>query len=213
MVSYKNPASGPFKLITTPTSQLPDGHKVRQLIAWVYGQMANLTQPDQFYRCASEMACVHNMVIGGLNSIYLQAPHIHPKDEGSFLQYCACFYEVLHIHHSGEEAYMFPAVEEMSGEKGIMECNVEQHQAFDAGLGKYNQYVQDCLKGTKKYNGSELVAIIDEFGPILVTHLTEEIPTILSLAKYGDKMKDFEKVFLEMGEKDMVRILGLLNEI
>lgn len=157
------------------------------------------------------MACVHNMLLSGLNSIYLQAPHIKPKDEVAFLNYCACFYDVLHCHHGGEEKYMFPAVEEMSGEKGIMEVNVSQHEVFHDGIDKYNKYVRDCLKGKEKYDGRELVAIIDEFGSALATHLNEEIPTILRLAKYGDKMKNFEKLFTEVGEKDMVSFGLVLN--
>lgn len=151
------------------------------------------------------MACVHNMVIRGLNSIYLQAPHIQPKDETSFLNYSACFYELLHSHHCGEEKYFFPVIEEVSGEKGIMECNVGQHEAFHDGLEKYNTYVQACLKGEEKYNGAKLVEIIDEFGPTLTTHLSDEIHTLLGLAKYGEKMAEgLGKAFDDTGEKDMV---------
>jgi hemerythrin superfamily protein len=157
------------------------------------------------------MACVHNMLIRGLNSIYLQAPHVKPQDEKSFLYYSTCFYELLHVHHGGEEADLFPKIEEMSGEKGLMSRNVEQHHAFHQGLEDYNAYIVSCLKGAEKYDGTKLVGIIDGFGTTLVEHLADEITTILDLVKYKDKMGKLEKVFEAFDEKDTVRNNLLLS--
>ncbi|RFU80058.1 hemerythrin hhe cation binding domain-containing [Trichoderma arundinaceum] len=178
-------ASQPFPLITTPTSQLRNGEK-----------------PDQFCRCASEMANVHNMILRGLNSIYLQAPHIKSADEQSFLGYSSCLYDLIHVHHEGEEDILFPAIVDMSGETGVMDQNIEQHHVFHQGLEDYNAYVRSCLNGTEKYNGSRLVAIIDGFGQQLASHLAQEISTLLDLRKYGDKMDKFEKKFEEWSNKD-----------
>ncbi|KAI6756113.1 hypothetical protein HG530_011849 [Fusarium avenaceum] len=185
MATPKNPADQPFPLIATPTSQLHNGE-----------------YPDQFHRCASEMATIHNMVLRGLNSIYLQAPHIKPADEKSFLGYSACFYDLVHVHHQGEEDILFPAIEEMSGEKGIMDQNIEQHHAFSQGLKDYNIYISACLRDTEEYNGSRLVAIIDSFGHELADHLAQEIITILNLRQYGTKMEKFEEKFKEWADKD-----------
>ncbi len=101
-------ADHPFSLIPTPNFSLKDSK----------------TTPDVFDELASEMALVHNIVIRGLNSIYLQAPHIKPVDEKSFCRYIACWYTLLHGHHHGEETMFFPAVEEMTGVKGIMDTTL-----------------------------------------------------------------------------------------
>ncbi|CAJ0555343.1 Ff.00g054080.m01.CDS01 [Fusarium sp. VM40] len=148
------------------------------------------------------MATIHNMVLRGLNSIYLQAPHIKPADEKTFLGYSACFYDLVHVHHQGEEDILFPAIEEMSGEKGIMDRNIEQHHAFSQGLKDYNIYISACLRDTEEYNGSRLLTIIDSFGHELADHLAQEITTILNLRQYGTKMDKFEEKFKEWADKD-----------
>lgn len=184
-----NPAAKPFPLIETPTSKL--GHGEEQ---------------DQFHRCASEMACVHNMLLRGLNSIYLQAAHIRPENQLSFLKYSACFYELLHVHHSGEEEILFPAIEEMCGEKGIMQRNIEQHHSFHEAIQNYDAYIRACLDSSEAYDGVKLIKLIDAFGYELATHLSDEISTILSLAKHGDKMAQFEKKFEEWSNKDTAQL-------
>jgi hemerythrin-like domain-containing protein len=152
------------------------------------------------------MATIHNMVLRGLNSIYLQAPHIKPEDEKSFLGYSICFYDLVHVHHQGEEDILFPAIEEMSGEKGIMDRNVEQHHAFSQGLEDYNTHISACLRGTEEYSGSRLVAIIDSFGHELANHLAQGITTILNLRQYSTKMDSFKEKFEEWSNKDTMSL-------
>jgi hypothetical protein len=41
------------------------------------------------------MAVTHNIVLRGLNSIYLQAPNVAPADYKDFIGYCLCWYEVI----------------------------------------------------------------------------------------------------------------------
>ena len=74
------------------------------------------------------MALAHNVFIRGLNSIYLQAPHITPSDASSFISYSLCLYESLNAHHEMEENVLFPAIEQKTGEKGIMDVDIEQHR-------------------------------------------------------------------------------------
>ena len=50
---------------------------------------------DQYVEAASAMAVVHNIVIRGLNSIYVQAPNVVPGDYQAFIGYCLCWYEVI----------------------------------------------------------------------------------------------------------------------
>ena len=78
-------------------------------------------------------------------------------------------------------------IEEYSGEKGIMEINLEQHKAFEAGVENFNEYLRTATPET--YDGKKLKAIIGDFGPALTVHLTDEIQSLLMLDKYGgDKL-------------------------
>ncbi len=111
------------------------------------------------------------------------------------------------MHHGGEEEILFPQIEAMSGEAGIMEKNVEQHHGFHDGLEKFKEYTTSCLrsKDAAAFDGRELVAIIDSFGHALATHLKEEIDTLLGLQRYGDKMAEFEHKFEQWSNKDTVK--------
>ncbi|CZR62061.1 uncharacterized protein PAC_11958 [Phialocephala subalpina] len=121
-----------------------------------------------------------------MNSIYRQAPYIKPEDHSDFINYAKCWAEVLDAHHTMEETSLFPQIEAKTGEVGIMEENVEQHHAFLPGLSAYKQYLTTC--STKpETSGYQLVSIIDSFAPTLFTHLTDEIPTLLALSKFGSK--------------------------
>lgn len=158
-----------------------------------------------FDHCASEMLIVHRMMVLALNSIYLQAPHIQPADAKAFCRYIIYWHDLLSAHHEGEEAEFFPDVEQMSGEKGIMEANVKQHHAFHDGLHAFRAYIDACYAGTEKYDGAKTVGLIDAFATTLVNHLADEIPTIQGLRKFGtEKMADLQKKFDEEGEKNMV---------
>ncbi|KAI5459693.1 hemerythrin HHE cation binding domain-containing protein [Mariannaea sp. PMI_226] len=183
-------ADHPFALILTPAHQEDD--------------------PDIFSNVASEMALVHNMIIRGLNSIYLQAPHVQSKDISSFQRYCMAWYDLLHVHHSGEESQFFPYVETATGKKGIMEKNIQQHEAFHEGLETFKSYIQECISGKVKFDSAKIITIIDEFGETLTQHLREEIPTILGLREYGeDKFSTIKQVFDAEGE-DSMKKLGLV---
>lgn len=45
----------------------------------------------------SAMVILHNIVLQGLNSIYLHAPHITPKDYSNFINYCYWYLDSLRI--------------------------------------------------------------------------------------------------------------------
>lgn len=174
-------ADHPFPVLATPSGKLPEG-----------------TKPDIFHDLASEMTHVHNIMFRGLNSIYLQAPHISPEDTDSFCNYMELWYEWLHAHHEGEEAILFPGIERLSGEAGIMEANVEQHRAFAEGLDAFGKHCKALVAGTEKFDGKRVIELIDSFGPTLTEHLTEEIDTLLGLKRFGEeKMKDVLKIAAE----------------
>jgi hypothetical protein len=151
------------------------------------------------------MVLVHNMLLRGLNSIYLQAQHISKADEVPFCKYIQVWHLILHHHHAGEEDDLFPGVDRMVGGKDVMAANVEQHHAFKPGLDAFIAYVQDCAAGKQSYDGDKIITLIDAFGKILSDHLADEIPTILDLRKFGvDKLEPFPKLMDEYGEKALV---------
>jgi hypothetical protein len=129
------------------------------------------------------MALAHNAFVRILNSIYLQAEQVKkPQDIADFYVYCQTFNTVVSRHHHHEEEIFFPQIEEYSGVKGIMEVNVQQHEAFEGGLQKFAAYVNDTP--VDKYDGNQLKLILDEFGAPFCHHLKEEIGTLLGLEKY-----------------------------
>ncbi|KAJ0163196.1 hypothetical protein CTA2_3366 [Colletotrichum tanaceti] len=185
-------ADHPYALIPTPAFQNSQNEK-------------ETSEPDMFVRVASEMALVHNMAIRGLNSIYLQAPHVPAAESRAFLRYVLAWHDLLHVHHSGEEADLFPAIEAMAGQAGLMDGNVSQHEEFRDGLAAFKAYVDACASGREQLDGARLVALIDGFGGPLARHLGDEIPSILGLRLFGaDKMAGLEQKFAEEGEKNMV---------
>jgi hypothetical protein len=150
------------------------------------------------------MAVLHNGLIRGLNSIYLQAPHLSPSDHADFILYCQGWSGILHAHHHGEETTIFPDIEAKSGVAGIMEVNVSQHHSFQPGLEEFDQYL---LTPPAEFSGSRLVELIDGFAPALVQHLAEEIPTLMELREYRGKL-DVMQILNDEGRK----IIGNLNK-
>lgn len=136
------------------------------------------------------MALIHNVIIRGMNSMYLQAEHVRRNEADEFLTFCQCWSELLHNHHHCEERAYFPVIERACGFEGIAEENVDQHEVFMHGLHRFDDYVYKV--GAADYRGKELVEILDGFCADLQMHLTDEILWIQSLSKYPNL--DLEKI-------------------
>ena len=67
-------------------------------------RLINRTQgkkPSGAETFATEMANVHNVLIRGLNSIILQAPHVkETQDIKDFMKYAEIWYILIHEHHT-----------------------------------------------------------------------------------------------------------------
>ncbi|ORY61426.1 hemerythrin HHE cation binding domain-containing protein [Pseudomassariella vexata] len=187
-------ADHPFPLIPTP----------------IFQSKEVIFQKDMFTAAATEMACVHNMLIRGLNAIWLQAPYITEKDEKAFLHFINVWHLLLQTHHTGEEDTFFPLLAEMTGEKEIMKANVEQHHAFEKGVLCLISYVSACLTNQVEYNGARIVQLVDSFASVLVEHLSDEIPTLLDLRCFGDKLAGMPEKLAKEGEKHM-KAMGLFK--
>lgn len=154
------------------------------------------------------MAVVHNAILRGLNSVYLQAPSAKAQsNRASFLQYCHKWYEVVHGHHSHEEAKLFPEIERICGEDRIMSVNVQQHEAFEGGIQIYAAYVEECIQDPASFQPAKLTSIIDGFGKELSTHLADEVENLRGLRKFGEaKGVEIHKALNDGGADQMVRL-------
>lgn len=143
---------------------------------------------DPVVYVASHMANVHNTFIRTLNTIYLQAPYITtPGLAADFFQYCRSLGSLLYLHHSQEEAVLFPKLEKLAGQLGLMEVNVHQHDEFQPRLAEFNEYVETTKPAD--YSSEKIKELIDAFAPALMKHLADEIPTLMGLRKYGQDVK------------------------
>ncbi|TVY87455.1 hypothetical protein LAWI1_G004210 [Lachnellula willkommii] len=143
---------------------------------------------DPYMEAASTMCVVHNVLLRGLNSIYIQGPNIQPADYTDFIGYSLCWYSVVHEHHTSEEDLFFPGIEEAVGEKGLLDGNVEEHRSFQSGLDEFYNYLSSLSGKESSFNAAHLNNIIASFAPALCAHLAAEIPSLLSLSKYGTNL-------------------------
>lgn len=74
-------------------------------------------------------------------------------------------------------------MEKYTKQPGLMSTNVSQHQAFDAGLEAFNDYVKSVKP--EEYDAERFRELLDGFGGVLEAHLREEIGTLLSLERFG----------------------------
>lgn len=179
-------ADSPFNLIPTPGR----GEAVNKLPVPIW--------------IAREMTCAHNGILRGLNSIYQQSIYVtKPEDINDLLKYTEFWCGWIREHHDAEEEFYFPEVERLTGVKGLMEANVEQHHAFMPGLEAFSRFAMET--SIEEYDGVKLRAIVDSFGETLTKHLTDEIGTLLELKAYdGAVMKKVYEEFdlkLRAGDK------------
>ena len=81
------------------------------------------------------MAHIHNCMLRALNSIYLQAPHVHKtEDTRDLFFFGKAWYTFVDDRHRNEEETVFPSIGRFTGKAGLVEKTVEQHHAFDLDL-------------------------------------------------------------------------------
>jgi len=72
--------------------------------------------------------------------------------------------------------------------------------AFVPGLSEMEKYLNTCTKTPSSFSGTHLLTLIDAFAPPLLTHLTDEIPSLLELARFGGQLP-LMKIFEREGQK------------
>lgn len=139
--------------------------------------------PHTAFHLAIEMTLAHNVLLRGLNAIYLQGPWPQkPQDISDFLVFCSAWVKMVHHHHNAEETVLFPELEKFTGREQIMGENREQHAGFFQGLEEFGAYARET--SAQEYSWDRVKALLDGFAPDLVQHLRDEIDTLLSLKTY-----------------------------
>jgi hemerythrin-like domain-containing protein len=157
------------------------------------------SDPDILF-IAADMANIHNAIIRGLNAIYLQCPHIpnNPTDIQDFALYVKAWADLVHHHHSMEEAKVFPRFESVAKDAGkseaVMDANIEQHHQFEPGLAELMDIANKVHKGEKEYDWEEWIRILDRVAEVLTQHLHDEIDSLLALEKLG-KSKELRTLY------------------
>lgn len=140
---------------------------------------------------ASHMALLHNSILRGYNSIYLQAPHVTPADTPDFIGYCKTWHKFVTSHHDDEEENLFTKVEELLDDKTILKETHTEHEAFLGGLAEFNAYLTSVSGGdtttsttSKTFSGTDLQKIMKSFEAPFGAHFHSEISTIAALASH-----------------------------
>ncbi|KAF2089649.1 hypothetical protein K490DRAFT_72358 [Saccharata proteae CBS 121410] len=159
-------ADGPCPLITTPQ------YATKKDDIWTKG--------------ATHMALLHNAILRGFNSIYLQAPHVTRDDYADFIGYSLAWYKFVKSHHDDEELELFPKVEDVLGARGIWDQTHEEHSklpsSFLDGLVSFNTYLTSLSETPTSFSGPELIRIMDSFREPFTNHFHSEIATIASFS-------------------------------
>lgn len=80
------------------------------------------------------MAHIHNAILRGYNTIYLQAPHVNDVDKAAFIGYSLTWFRFVKGHHDDEEAELFPTVEEVLGTKNLWDETHKEHGMYNQSL-------------------------------------------------------------------------------
>lgn len=123
-----------------------------------------------------EMSLIHNVIIRGLNSIWINAPLVKKEDEVAFAGYTLAWIELLDHHHHGEETIIFPFFQT----KLDMTPNVDQHAAFLDHVNALKDYMQKVFEGKAEYDSDKTRELVHSFGDILVGHLNDEVSSTLN---------------------------------
>lgn len=116
---------------------------------------------------------------------------------------------------------MFPGFEKIIGKDGFLEGNVDQHHAFQPALKKLFAYGSDTQP--EQYDAATLLAIVEELGPALRQHLSDEIPSLLSMQPYDGPalLEVYKECEAEAGQQDKVSLVlihwhsipAIINEV
>ncbi|KAJ5893277.1 ZIP zinc transporter-domain-containing protein [Penicillium taxi] len=157
-------ADGPCKLIVTPQYETK--------------------KTDLFTTGATHMALLHNSILRGFNTVYLQAPHVQDADKDAFIGYSQTWFRFVKSHHDDEEENLFPKVQDLlGGDEGLWKETLDEHESFIAGLTEFNTYLS-ALPSPSEFSSTELIRIMDSFKDNFENHFHREISHIAAFADH-----------------------------
>lgn len=92
------------------------------------------------------------------------------------------------MHHDSEEAFLFPEIEKATGTTGLMDDNVQGHRDFHDNFEAWGAWLGKCDRKVETFSPWVCRSMMDAFMTPLSDHLAAEIPTLLGLAHFGDKL-------------------------
>lgn len=147
------------------------------------------------------------MFLRGLNSVYLQGPLIsEPKDVADLFLFCNIWITSIELHHDIEENHLFKDLEKMTRDSQVVSREREQHRVIHEGLDRFEKYVKETKP--EAYKWTELSSILDSFGSVLKTHLSEEVETLSNLKHTGLTGEELTKIWEateEVAQKEIKR--------
>ncbi|KAG9258142.1 ZIP zinc transporter-domain-containing protein [Emericellopsis atlantica] len=167
-----------FGATTAPTQQWADSP-----MRLVHTPQYEMKKTDLFTTGATHMGLLHNAIIRGYNSIYLQAPHVQESDKADFVNYALTWYRFVKSHHDDEELNLFSRVEEILNDKQVFAETHDEHETFLGGLAEFNLYLS-TLESPDDLSATKLLAIMDSFQQPFEHHFHHEITTIAALADH-----------------------------
>ncbi|KKA30582.1 hypothetical protein TD95_001096 [Thielaviopsis punctulata] len=159
-------ADGPLKLVATPTYETK--------------------RTDIFTTGASHMALVHNVILRGFNSVYLQAKRVPAADKPAFIGYAQTWHKFVVSHHNDEEENLFPKIAEMLRDDKIWAETLEEHETFMDGMRDFGAYLAGLSADPAAFSGVKLVSIMDTFKAPFEQHFHSEIQTIAGLHSHAN---------------------------
>ena len=83
---------------------------------------------------------------------------------------CAFQLETIHHHHTIEETFYFPAMEEKLG-KGTLSRNIEEHEEFVPKMEALEEWCKKVEKGEVVYDGKVFLGMVEAFADTLFAHM------------------------------------------
>ena len=120
---------------------------------------------------STELTLIHNIIIRGLNSIWLNAPLVSPSDTKDFIGYGLACVSLLRAHNKTQEEAIFPKFQQ----KLDMRPNVVQHLAFENQLKELETYLLKVQSGVEPYDYERLLELRAALGSVLIQHLHDEV--------------------------------------
>lgn len=90
------------------------------------------------------MCLLHNAIIRGFNTIYLQAPHIQDADKAAFIGYSQTWFRFVKSHHDDEEDNLFPKVQDLLGDDPVW---TETHEEHGTLIFPYDAFISATTNG------------------------------------------------------------------